>query len=55
MYHRGGKKAGYIMLTRNALLVRDRIYPLAQLFVGLVFVVSLIGVLGYGFLVLMGY
>jgi hypothetical protein len=43
------------MLTRNANLVRERIYPLASLFVALVFTFGWIGLLGYGLLVLMGY
>jgi len=43
------------MLTRSASLARERIYPLALLFVGLVFVVGWIGLLGYGLLAVMGY
>ena len=43
------------MLTRNESLVRERIYPLGLLFVGLVSVVSCIGILGYGLVVLIGY
>jgi hypothetical protein len=43
------------MLTRTAYLVKERVYPLALLFVGLVFTVGWIGFLGYGLLALMGY
>lgn len=43
------------MLTRSAYLVRDRVYPLALLFAGLVFTVGWIGLLGYGLLSLLGY
>jgi hypothetical protein len=43
------------MLTKSAYLVRERIYPLALLFVGLVFTFGWIGLLGYGLLVLLGY
>ena len=42
------------MLTRNAHLVQERIYPLVQLFVGLVFTFGCIGLLGYGLLAIMG-
>jgi hypothetical protein len=41
------------MLTRSAYLVKDRVYPLALLFVGLVLTVGWIGFLGYGLLTLM--
>ena len=43
------------MLTRSAYLVQERIYPLVQLFVGLVFTFGCIGLLGYGLLALMGH
>ena len=43
------------MLTRNAYLARERILPLASIFVGLVFALGWIGLLGYGLLVLMSY
>lgn len=43
------------MLARNASLVYERVGPLAFLFVGLVLTVGWIGLLGYGFLVLIGY
>ena len=43
------------MDTRNAYLIRERIYPLGQLFVGLVFTSGCIGLLGYGLLALMGH
>ena len=43
------------MLTRNAHLVRQQIYPLVQLSVGVVFTFGCIGLLGYGILALMGY
>jgi hypothetical protein len=42
------------MPTKNAYLVQERIYPLVQLFVGLVFLFGCIGLLGYGLLVLLG-
>jgi hypothetical protein len=43
------------MLMRNASLVRERIYPLALLFAGLIVAVGSIGVLGYGLLALTGH
>jgi hypothetical protein len=43
------------MLTRNAYLVGERIYPLASLFVGVAFTFGSIGLLGYGLLILIGY
>jgi hypothetical protein len=43
------------MPTKNVYLVQERIYPLVQLFVGLVFTFGCIGLLGYGMLALMGY
>jgi hypothetical protein len=43
------------MLTRNADLVGERIYPLALLVVGVVFTFGWIGLLGYGLLFLIGY
>jgi hypothetical protein len=43
------------MLTRNAHLVRERIYPLGSLFVGIVFTFGCIGLLGYGMLALLGH
>jgi hypothetical protein len=43
------------MLTRNAYLVQERIYPLVQLAVGIVFTFGCIGLLGYGMLALVGY
>ena len=44
-----------VMPTKNVYLVQERIYPLVQLFVGLVFTFGCIGLLGYGALALMGY
>ena len=43
------------MPTGNAYLSRERILPLASLFVALVFTFGWIGLLGYGLLVLIGY
>jgi hypothetical protein len=43
------------MLTKNASIIGERIYPLALLFVGLVFTCGWIGLLGYGLLALIGY
>jgi hypothetical protein len=43
------------MQMRSASLVRERIYPLALLFAGLMVAVGSIGVLGYGLLALMGH
>ena len=43
------------MLTRNAYLTREQFLPLASVFVGLVFMVGWIGLLGYGLLAIMGY
>jgi predicted RND superfamily exporter protein len=43
------------MLARNAYLVQERIYPLVQLAVGIVFTFGCIGLLGYGMLALVGY
>ena len=43
------------MLTRNAYLVQERIYPLVQLSVAIVFTFGCIGLLGYGVLAIMGY
>ena len=43
------------MATRNAYLVQERIYPLVQLSVGVVFTFGCIGLLGYGLLALIGY
>jgi hypothetical protein len=40
---------------RSASLVRERIYPLALLFAGLMVAVGSIGLLGYGFLALTGH
>ncbi|HWS07695.1 MAG TPA: hypothetical protein VN362_07665 [Xanthobacteraceae bacterium] len=44
-----------VMVTRNAYPVRERIYPLALLFVGMTATLGGIGLLGYGLLALMGY
>ena len=43
------------MLARSASKVYDRFGPQALLFVGLVLTVGWIGLLGYGFLALIGY
>jgi hypothetical protein len=43
------------MLTKNAYLVQERIYPLASLCVGILFTFGCIGLLGYGLLAIMGY
>jgi hypothetical protein len=43
------------MITRTAYSVRERVYPLAVLFVGLTAAFGGIGLLGYGLLALMGY
>jgi hypothetical protein len=43
------------MPMRSASLVRERIYPLALLFAGLMVAVGSIGLLGYGFLALTGH
>jgi hypothetical protein len=43
------------MQMRSASLVRERIYPLALLFAGLMVAVGSIGLLGYGFLALTGH
>ena len=42
------------MLARNEYLVRERVYPLVQLSVGVVFTFGCIGLLGYGMLALIG-
>jgi hypothetical protein len=44
-----------IMLARSASKVYDRIGPQVFLFVGLVLTAGWIGLLGYGFLTLVGY
>jgi hypothetical protein len=44
-----------VMITRAAYSVRERVYPLAVLFVGLMATFGGIGLLGYGLLALMGY
>jgi hypothetical protein len=44
-----------VMVARNAYPVRERIYPLALLFVGMTATLGAIGLLGYGLLALMGY
>jgi hypothetical protein len=43
------------MIIRNAYLVPQRIYPLVQLSVGIVFTFGCICLLGYGILAFMGY
>jgi hypothetical protein len=43
------------MLTRNAYLVPQRIYPLVQLSAGIAFTFGCICLLSYGVLTLMGY
>jgi hypothetical protein len=43
------------MLARGASMVYDRVGPLAFLFFGLVLTVGWMGLLGYGFLALIGY
>jgi hypothetical protein len=43
------------MLTKSASIIVERVYPLALLSVGLVFTFGWIGLLGYGFLALIGY
>jgi hypothetical protein len=43
------------MNTKNAYIIGERVYPLALLSVGVVFTFGWIGLLGYGFLVLIGY
>ena len=43
------------MLTRNAYLVQQQVYPLVQLSAGIVFTFGCIGLLAYGMLALMGY
>jgi hypothetical protein len=47
-------EARCVMLARSAYLVRERIYPLTLLFVGLVLTVGWLYLLGYGLLALMG-
>lgn len=54
-HYRRQKGAVCVKLIRNASLVREQIYPFGLLFVGFVFVVGCIGILGYGLLVLIGY
>jgi hypothetical protein len=44
-----------VMITRTAYSLRERVYPLAVLFVGLTATFGGIGLLGYGLLALMGY
>ena len=44
-----------IMLARSASKVYDRVGPQTFLLVGLILTVGWIGLLGYGFLALMGY
>jgi hypothetical protein len=44
-----------VMITRTAYSVRERVYPLAVLFVGLTATFGGIGLLGYALLALMGY
>jgi hypothetical protein len=43
------------MVTRNTYPVRERVYPLALLFMGLTAAFGGIGLLGYGLLALFGY
>jgi hypothetical protein len=43
------------MLTRNAYLVQQQIYPLVQLSAGIAFTFGCISLLAYGMLALMGY
>jgi hypothetical protein len=43
------------MLARSASMVYERLGPLTFLFLGLVLTVGWIGLLGYGFLALIGY
>ena len=43
------------MLTRNAYLVQQQIYPLVRLSAGIAFTFGCIGLLGYGMLALLGY
>ena len=43
------------MTTKNVYLVRKSVGPLAFLFVGLTLTVGWIGLLGYGFLALIGH
>jgi hypothetical protein len=43
------------MLARSASVVYDRVGPVPFLFAGLVLTVGWIGLLGYGFLALIGY
>jgi hypothetical protein len=43
------------MLARSASKVYDRVGPQTFLFVGLILTVGWIGLLGYGFLALIGY
>jgi predicted RND superfamily exporter protein len=43
------------MLTRNTYSARERLLPLASIFVGLVFAFGWIGLLGYSMFALMGY
>ena len=44
-----------VMVTRNTYPVRERVYPLALLFMGLTAAFGGIGLLGYGLLALFGY
>jgi hypothetical protein len=44
-----------VMAAKNAYLVQERLYPLVQLSVGVVFSFGCIGLLGYGLLAIMGY
>lgn len=43
------------MLARSVYLVRERIYPITMIFVGLVLTVGWIGLLGYGLFALIGH
>jgi|HubBroStandDraft_5_1064220.scaffolds.fasta_scaffold342722_2 hypothetical protein len=43
------------MVTRSAYSVRERVYPLALVFLGMTATVGAIGLLGFGLLALMGY
>ena len=44
-----------VVAAKNAYLVQQRLYPLVQLSVGVVFTFGFIGLLGYGLLAIMGY
>jgi len=50
-----GGRGTYVMLIKSVSLARERIYPLALLFAGLMLAASSIGVLGYALLVLTGH